>query len=144
MTDSILGTFLPVPCSSGSVAIGNSLPSLFLDDFINSASATSNGVPYSVSSLQSHDTGDSTATSWYVNLPPPSSISLVSNPNIQPPSINTLASFPNSLQSTVITIPTNSNTGTPICTIKSPPITAKEEPCGVDNTEIFSSIAGTN
>ena len=135
---------VPIPCTNGSTPIGNTLPSLFLDEFINTATVAGNIVPYCGSSLQTHPADDSTVTSWYLNLPPPPppSISLLPNQNIQPPNLNTLSPYSSS-SPTVITIPTHSSINHPICATKLPEINhSKYEAGELDDTGLFSSISG--
>ena len=133
---------VPVPCSNGPTSIGSTLPSLFLDEFINTATAAGNIVPYGGPALQSHPADGSTVTSWYLNLPPPPSISLLSNQNIPSPNLNTLTPYPSS-SPTVITIPTHSSLNHPICAIK--PLEtnpSKYEASELNDAGLFSSISG--
>ena len=140
------GTLVPVPCSNGPTSIGNTLPSLFLDEFINTATAAGNIVPYCGPSLQTHPSDESTVTSWYLNLPPPPppSMSLLPNQNIPPPNLNSLTPYP-STSPTVITIPTHSSINHPICAIKPLETNAsKYEASELNEAGLFSSISGTH
>lgn len=134
---------VPVPCSNGATAIGNNLPSLFLEDFIAPGSGPGNLVPYCGPNLSGHPNEDTTVTSWYLNLPPPpappSSISLLSNQSAPAPNIDTFAAYPQNT-SAIITIPTNSNADPSICAIKPPDeLLSKVGVHGINETGLISS-----
>ena len=137
------GTLVPIPCSNGSGPIGNALPSIFLDDFINAASVASNAVSYGAASLQTHTSDDSTATSWYLNLPPPPHpppLSLMTSPNVTASNMPKLHTNSNASSAKLISFPTKPNISSPLCTIKNPKsVLSKDEAVCRNETKTVSS-----